>query len=162
MACHLYGIKALHEPMLTCCQFDPYEQKFSEILIRSLIFFVGEIIFQNVFFQIVAICPELSVFMPLCVRSPQWPVGLIWYQAVLLMSSHTLHTLGISPLALFYLPPSWSKEGSGSRENPSLCPEFPLYRMLGQQKGMTSSVPHCCNWRENVAIAFACCSLLLG
>ena len=38
MACRLFGAKLLPEPMLAYCQWDSWEQNFSEIRIRILLF----------------------------------------------------------------------------------------------------------------------------
>ena len=38
MACHLFGTKPQPEPMLVCCQLDPWEQVFSETWIGILSF----------------------------------------------------------------------------------------------------------------------------
>ena len=74
MACHLFGAKPLPEPMLTYCQLDSWEQKFSEIWIRTLSFSFRKMHLKCCLPKWQPFCPGGDEVLQLL----QWCVNLVW------------------------------------------------------------------------------------
>ena len=76
MACHLFGTKALSEPMLTYCQLDPYERNLEKS--KSKYFSFKKKLFEYIVFKMVVVLPR-----PLCVnihyqQYPHFSEHIIW------------------------------------------------------------------------------------